>query len=259
MSVLFQNHSSWTKIYKHIELPIYIMEEFDFYRYIPFNENLYGKTVSELHSGNLRESNLSNRYSNLFHETKVSYWSDSVATALAEFKKYHPKEDKIIFWAYDDLSSTFPTIDVTEPLIIVDGREYDFQTIIDKHNNHIELNDKEIEFINKIEKEKPDCFAYASHAKNGGTNFLFFEKGFKKLSLREVKLKVNRVNEKNKKKSIRTKKITCAITCDYMPLLDSYGNYFKPIAKVEMDSQYLKSNEYKKRKYFEKFNKSFVR
>lgn len=257
MSSLFPNQSLFSTIYKHIELPVYITEEFDFYRYIPFDKNFYGKTVSELHAGNLRNSNFNNRYSTLFQDSKVSYWSDSMETALAEFQKYHPKEDRLVFWSYDDLSSTFPTIKVEEPLIVIDGRDYDFQTILDKHNNHIELNKKEIEFIHKIENEKPDCFAYASHAKKGGTNFLFFEKGFKKLSLRQVKLKVKRVNERTKKISIRNNTITCAITCDYSPILESYGKYFKPMAKVEMDRQYLESVEYKTRKYFQLENNPF--
>lgn len=249
MSKLFQNHSPSSMIYKHNKLPLYISEEFNFYRCIPFDDTLYQKTVSELHSGNLRRPNIDNRYSTLFHDKKVSYWANSMDTALAEFRKDHSNANRIMFWSYDDPSSFFPTTDICEPLKIIDGLDSDFETILDKHNNHVELDDREIAFINEIEREEPDCFAYKSHAKKDGINFLFFEKGFKKLSLREVTLKVES----------RKKRIICSSTSDYLPDLESYGKYFYPIAKVRMDNIYLKSEEYKMRKFFEEQNNPLKR
>ena len=47
MSSLFPNQSVFSTIYKHIELPVYITEEFDFYRYIPFDKNFYGKKLTK--------------------------------------------------------------------------------------------------------------------------------------------------------------------------------------------------------------------
>lgn len=96
-----------------------------------------------------------------------------------------------------------------------------------------------------ISNEKPDCVAYNSVAKKGGVNFLFFEKGFKKLSLREVTLKIGT----KKDKGYRYKKtICCAGTSDYTPFIKAYGNYFVPIAEADFDSDYLESDEYIKRK-----------
>lgn len=54
MNDLFSNQSIGGTIYKHRELPLYVTDEFVFYRCISFCENFYGKTVSELHAGNLR-------------------------------------------------------------------------------------------------------------------------------------------------------------------------------------------------------------
>ena len=53
MSSLFPNQSSLSTIYKHIELPVYITDEFDFYRYIPFDKNFYGKVLFYIFIGKL--------------------------------------------------------------------------------------------------------------------------------------------------------------------------------------------------------------
>lgn len=36
------------------EIPVACSQEFDFYRCVEFSHSMYGKTVSELHAGNLR-------------------------------------------------------------------------------------------------------------------------------------------------------------------------------------------------------------
>lgn len=61
MSDLFPNQSYGMKTLRHTRLPIIITEEFDFFRCVVFNDKFYGKTVSELHSGNLRTNSRYNR------------------------------------------------------------------------------------------------------------------------------------------------------------------------------------------------------
>ena len=63
---LFSNQDFGRTIWKHKQLPVYVTDEFDFYRCICFNDSFYGKTVSELHEGNLRNATSENRYSKLF-------------------------------------------------------------------------------------------------------------------------------------------------------------------------------------------------
>lgn len=48
------NHNSFGLSWKHKELPIVAQTGFDFYRYVTFTDDMYGKTISELHQGNLR-------------------------------------------------------------------------------------------------------------------------------------------------------------------------------------------------------------
>lgn len=128
--------------------------EFDFFRCLSFDRKFYGKTVSELHAGNLRESKGS-RYASLFPGDKVSYWSDEPSTAEAEARKYNPGPDLITFHAYDDASSTFPTSDCREPLIIVDGSETGFAEILDKLDAGVELSSHDRLLIRRIEQEEP--------------------------------------------------------------------------------------------------------
>ncbi|MFS1030207.1 hypothetical protein ACFC89_16390 [Enterococcus casseliflavus] len=240
MSKLYYNHSFLSKVYKHNTLPILITEEFDFFRCVEFKEVLYGKSASELFHGNLRNSNISNRYSQLFPNQKLSYWSDCSDTSRKEIKKHGSSKNILTFWAYDDLTSTFPTLDNNEPLIIVDGIQFGFEYILEKCDKNISLSNEDIGLIDQINNENPDCIAYKSMV-TGTTNFLFFEKGFKKLALREVQLRMGELKSKN------TNSIICAGESDYVPYLKSYGQYFIPLAKVKMNETYLDSSEYRSR------------
>lgn len=240
MSKLYSNHSALSKVFKHNTLPILITEEFSFFRCVEFNKGFYGKTASELFHGNLRNSNISNRYSQLFPNQKLSYWSDCSDTSRKEIKKHGSNKNILTFWAYDDLTSTFPTLDNNEPIIIVDGIQFGFEYILEKCDKNIPLSDGDIILIDQINNEKPDCIAYKSMV-TGTTNFLFFEKGFKKLALREVSLRMGELKNNN------TNSIICTDTSDYMPYLKNYGQFFLPIAKIEMNEKYLKSSEYRSR------------
>ncbi|MBN2921680.1 MAG: hypothetical protein JTJ28_19000 [Lactobacillus sp.] len=240
MSKLYSNHSYLSKVYKHNTLPILITEEFDFFRCVEFNSSFYGKTVSELFHGNLRNSNISIRYSHLFPNQKLSYWSDCSDTSRKEIKKHGSNNNILTFWAYDDLTSSFPTLENKEPLIIVDGIQFGFEYILEKCDKNIPLSDEDIVLIDQINNEKPDCIAYKSMV-TGTTNFLFFEKGFKKLAIREVTLRMGELKGNNKNS------IICAGTSDYLPNLKNYGQYFSPIARIKMNEKYLDSSEYRSR------------
>ena len=238
MSRLFPNHSVFSNVYKHDNLPIYKTNEFDFYRCVPFNNNLYGKTVSNLHSGNLRANDCQGRYSKLFPNEKISYWSDNRSTARTEVKRHNRQNNLLTFWAYDDATSTFPTIENREELLIIDGIELEFSEILGKIEDGKELSCSEIKLLSEISDERPDCLAYKSHAKNSAVNFLFFEKGFYKLSIRDVRLRLGDRPAKN------TARIACADSSDYSPSPKNYGKYFESVAKVRMDEQYMQSGEY---------------
>lgn len=241
MNGLFPNQDYGRTILKHKNLPLYKTDEFDFYRCICFIDSFYGKTVSELHRGNLRQATLENRYSMLFSNEKISYWADSPQTARAEVKYHNQTNNLLTFWAYDDATSTFPTIDNDEPLIIIDGREIRFHRILEKIEEGKNLTNDEEKIIELINKENPDCLAYTSLRNKCGVNFLFFEKGFKKLSIREVRLRLGDFKGKN------SNRIICAGTCDYSPYLKEYGEYFSPLARVNMDNKYIECQEYKER------------
>lgn len=240
----------WTKVfksqnynqptYKNLKLPIYQTKEFDFFRCVQFNDTFYGKTVSELHSGNLRECN--GRYSKLFPGQKLSYWADSPKTARAEVKKHGANNNLITFWAYDDTSSFMPTVKDLEMLIIIDGRRCGVQALIDKVDLGYDITATEKEMLKQIMSFNPDALVYDSRACSDGENFIFFEKGFNKLSLREVRLRLGAEAGRN------TARVCCAGTCDYTPYLESYGEFFSPLAKVCMDDKYLTSEEYFRRK-----------
>lgn len=241
MNGLFSNQDFGRTILKHKNLPLYKTDEFDFYRCICFNDSFYGKTVSELHRGNLRQAIPENRYSRLFPNEKISYWADSPQTARAEVKYHHHANNLLTFWAYDDATSTFPTIDNDEPLIIIDGREIEFHLILEKIEKGYTLTIDEERIVELIKKENPDCLAYTSLRNKCGVNFLFFEKGFKKLSIRQVRLRLGNFKGKN------SNRIICADTSDYSPFLKGYGQYFLPLARVSIDTKYVESQEYKKR------------
>lgn len=241
MSTLFQNHSIFSQVLKHASLPVYKTNEFSFFRCVNISEWVYVKTISCLHSDNLRVNNQLGRYSRLFPEEKISYWADSPATALAEIRKHGGNKDYLTFWAYDDSSSTFPTLGFDNNLTIIDGRDINFHDILLKIENNKKLNLHDMRIVNLVKLEKPDCLAYHSIVRKGHINFLFFENGFNKLSLREVKLHLG------ERKHGITKTIPCAITSDYLPVIESYGAYFEPIAKVRHDKTYCNTQEYQLR------------
>lgn len=221
-------------------LPVYKTDEFDFYRCLKFEDKFYGRTASKLFNGNLRES--TGRYSSLFPGQKISYWADSPETARAEIKAHGADNNILTFWAYDDATSTFPTRSDQDPLVIIDGRKCGVQELIDKVDNGNQLSKSEEEYFAAILKTNPDCLAYDSHANKGGENFIFFEKGFRKLSLRELSLRFAREAGGNHNQ------IACACASDYFPSIEAYGKYFAPKAKVMMKQSYLESEEYQMRK-----------
>lgn len=227
-------------IYKHKKLPIYMTKEFDFFRCVEFKDEFYGKTASELFNGNLR--NCMGRFAKLFPGQKISYWANNPATARAEIKKHGAGCNILTFWAYDDNSSTFPSLENDEMLIIVDGRKTGIQVIIDKIEDGKDLTEEEQEIIDAILEVDIDAIAYDSRAYSGGENFIFLESGFKKLALRQLKLRFGR------KDGGHHNSICCADTSDYCPFPKSYGQYFAPKCKVKMDLDYLKTEEYVKRK-----------
>ena len=236
----FISQSYGRPTYKHKELPVYITDEFNFFRCVEFNDEFYGKTASALFNGNLRTC--SGRYAKLFPNQKLSYWANSPTTARAEIKKHGAGKNILTFWAYDDRTSTFPILQNEEPLIIIDGRKTGVQELIDKADKEKELSNAEQSYINDLMAQEPDCLAYDSHAKSGGENFIFFEKGFKKLELRQLQLRLGENNGGN------VNRIVCADTCDYLPFIESYGMYFQPKTRVKMDKSYLLSDEYLQRK-----------
>lgn len=238
---LFPNQDWGRSIYKHKKFPVYLTDEFDFFRCVEFNETLYKKNVCELNAGNLRLANTNNRYSSLFPNQMLSYWADSVKTARKEIKRHGASNNIITFWAYDDATSTFPIINNNEPLIIIDGRDVKFHKILEKTEEGKPLTQREIETIKEINDLNPDCLAYWSVANPGGVNFLFFEKGFKKLSIREVRLRMGDLPGKN------YNVIVCAVSCDYNPYPNTYSNFFLPLAKKGEDIGYYETEDYKEK------------
>ena len=236
--ISFPNHTGNLSILTHKSLPMVMTGEFDFFRCIQFSDKLYGKTVSELHAGNLRVSRSDNRYSNLFPGQRLSYWADSPQTARAEAKKWGANNNLLIFWAYDDGSSSFPTVYPPKELQIIDGTQIEFNKILKKLEHHEPLNRSDRALIDNIAYEEPDCLAYESEARKGGTNYLFFEHGFRKLSIREVWLRLGDAPGKNHNK------IACSVTSDYSPRPDCYGKMFLPIAKIGYDKNYTYSEEF---------------
>lgn len=241
------NSSSLSPVFYVRDLPmVKLTWEFDFYRCLAFNPGFYGKTVSSLHAGNLRASK-DGRYAHLFPGEKVSYWAGDRVTATAEVRKYGAGLNLITFQAYDDASSSFPTTDCAEPLIVVDGRDLGFAQILDKLDAKMELNDGDLALIAKIQDVRPDCLMYESHARKGGYNFLFFEKGFVKLSLKEVLLRLEQKDPVTKKRKVNRAHICCASSCDYTPHPKAYGEGFQEIARTFMDERYLDTEEYQLR------------
>ena len=237
---------SWNKVFKsqsynqptlkYRDLPVYETKEFDFYRCVEFKEEFYGKTVSELFNGNLRKSD--GRYSKLFPNQKISYWADSPETAKAEIKRHGSGNSILTFCAYDDLSSFVPCLGAKEHLVIVDGRKSGIRELIEKIDNDEKISDDDRKKVEKILTMDIDCIAYDSIALQGGENFIFLEKGFKKLALRELNIRLSR------EEGDFYNAICCAETSDYMPCLNDYGKYFAPKCCVKMNEEYLESSEY---------------
>lgn len=248
MGEFFTNQYWGIDIWKHQELPIIESDSFNFFRCVEFQNDFYGRTVSELHKGNLRVSRADNRYSNLFPGQRLSYWADSPKTARAEVKKWGASNNLLTFWAYDDGSSFVPTIYPAEKLHIIDGIHFGFSKILKKIENHEDLTREEKVFVDRIAHVKPDCLAYSSETRKDGTCFLFFEPGFKKLSLRKVTLRLGSCKGKN------TTRVTCAVTSDFRPVLEGYGYYFSPIAKTKYDDKYTTSDEYILRKQVDEYS-----
>ena len=242
MGELFSNQSNGTAIWKYKDLPLLKASEFVFFRCVEFQQSFYGKTISELHRGNLRLSRTDNRYSNLFPGQKLSYWADCPQTARAEVKKWGATNNLLTFWAYDDASSFRPTIYPRNNLRIIDGIHFGFHQILKKVEQNIRLSSDERLFVDRIAQEEPDCLAYQSEARKKGICFLFFEHGFCKLSLRQVSLRLGDYPGKNKTS------VGCAFSSDYTPSLESYGYYFLPIAKKRYCEEYKNSDEYILRK-----------
>lgn len=172
----FKGQAYGAPTFKHKILPIYITYEFDFFRCVEFKSEFYGKTASVLFNGNLRMC--SGRYSKLFPNQKISYWANSLQTARAEIKKHGSSNDILSFWAYDDETSTYPTLPNKEPLKIIDGRQCGAQRLFDKADNDLTLDDDDLELLQKIIDEEPDCLAYDSHAMKGGENYIFLNEDF---------------------------------------------------------------------------------
>ena len=227
-------------IFKLKDLPVYETDEFDFFRCVEFKDDFYGKNASSLFNGNLRES--TGRYSKLFPNQKLSYWADSATTARAEIKKHGAGNNILTFWAYDDGSSSFPTLPDQSPLIIIDGRKCGVQELIDKADKEMPLTVTEQNYMESLMAVNPDCLAFDSHAKDGGENYVFFEKGFKKLALCQLRLRFS------KECGGAHNYILCADGSDYRAFLDHYGEYFMPKVKIRMDESYLTSDEYLQRK-----------
>ena len=236
---VFKSQAYERPTYKHKKYPIFITDEFDFYRCVKFEDSFYGKTASELFNANLRDTE--GRYASLFPGQKVSYWADSPETARAEIKKHGTVKDLLTFWAYDDASSFIPILGSDEFLKILDGRKSGIQYLIDKIDSGKALTDKEKSIMTDILLEDIDAISYDSHAIEGGENYIFLERGFKKLALRQLRLRFGRENGGGHCR------IVCADTSDYMPSTKNYGYMFMPKARIVFNHEYLESVEYKTR------------
>ena len=83
--------------------------------------------------------------------------------------------------------------------------------------------------------------------------YIFFDRGFKKLALRELSLRLSRAAGGNHNK------IVCAGTSDYTPYIKNYGMYFAEKARVEEEKSYLSSEEYLQREACRKKSLEWVK
>lgn len=232
----FESQAYGGLAHRYERLHLIDADEFIFYRFVNFDERMYGKTVSELHAWNLRTPSSDSRYAKLFPNHRLSYWSGSCQTALEETLKHGGTQDHLIFKAYDDGASTFPT-GPYKPLKIIDGRDMGIGVIIREFEKTQELSDADALLMQKIMAEQPDALAYNSVI-DRGENFIFFESGFDKLSLREVDLYLG-----GRKRA----DVVCAFGSDYSPSCEAYGYSFELIARTKMHEDYRKTVEYKRR------------
>ena len=240
------NHYPSIPLFKLKGLPIIETGEFDFYRCVQFQNSFYGKTVSELHAGNLRMT--SGRYSNLFPGEKISYWASDSKTARAEVKKHGANSNLLTFFAYDDATASFPTLSKKRNLLrIIDGVNFGFLEILLKIEKGQNLTKGEMSLIKQIKKEEPDCLAYASEIDHTKTNYIFFEKGFRKLAVRELRLRLG--SEEKISKNV----IWCAGTSDYSAYIESYGECFLSKARIGKNSLYYNGDEYKSRREIKRY------
>ena len=231
----------------HKKYPILDIGNVTFFRCVEWLDSFYGKTISELFAGNLRDSNDSNRYANLFPDMKLSYWSSHKNCAKKEIKKHGASNNIITFEAYDDASASFPTTNFTYGLYIINGSDLGFRYILDKVDKKQPLTKSEWNLIHNILNEYPDGISYPAKTDKSAKNVIFFESGFEKLSLRNVWIRLG--NNGN-----NSQHITCSSTCDYNAEPKNYGYYFEPILKKKFDNSYLDSDEYKNRKLTMKSN-----
>lgn len=92
---------------------------------------------------------------------------------------------------------------------------------------------------------------YEPHVKKGKRSFLFFKKGFGKLSLRAVSLRLEHRDEKTGEPEMDDCAIQCAWGCDYSPIPGSYGECFLPIARTAMVDEYARRSARRRHQPYE--------
>lgn len=98
MTKLYSNHSHLSKVYKHNTLPITITEEFDLFWLCWIQWNFIWKNCQWTISWHFRNSNISNRNSQLFPNQKLSHWSVCSDTSCKEIKKHGSNKNILTFW-----------------------------------------------------------------------------------------------------------------------------------------------------------------
>lgn len=235
---MIKNTNDYRIVRRHNQLPIYMIGDGTFFKCREFSHSSYGKTISMLHAENLKNMDNENPLTQLFPGEKLSYWSSKKKCAREKNKAQASSNSVITFEAYDDASAFCPTTDYDYGLYVVDGNDPMIYKILDKTNKKIGLNEDEKELMKTILDTKPDGIAYSSEL-NMNTDFIFFERGFDKLSLKTVHIRIDRNN---------AKEIYCAISSDYNADCKSYGYYFEPVLRKKYDASYEQSEEYLRRK-----------
>lgn len=91
--------------------------------------------------------------------------------------------------------------------------------------------------MDRIRSESLDSLVYGSHVNPSHCNYMFFDSGFRKLSLRKLSLTIRKDDRVNRNRAV------CAISSDYTPFIEAYGHYFEPIAKLKFDEKYPESED----------------